>query len=150
MVDGREIDEFYSALEVAEIKGLTKQAIIDGCKKGKYQGAVKSQPDRTNRQGLWLIPKAIIDNPPSEFAPAIKPEIETLNLEDLKNDFRTIVAQEVEKKLEENRQIQLAISISSQKKHDEMINMLIRQSQEIQRLKVAIDKPWWKKILGLE
>lgn len=144
MIDEREIDEFYSALEVAEIKGLTKQAIIDGCKKGKYQGAIKTQPDRTNKQGLWLIPKAIIDNPPTEYPPSVKPQIESLNLEELKNDFRSIVAEEVAKKLEENRQIQLAISISSQKKHDEMINMLIRQSQEIQRLKVAIEKPWWK------
>lgn len=144
MVDGRENEEFYSALEVAEIKGLTKQAIIDGCKKGKYQGAVKSQPDRTNKQGLWLIPKSFIDNPPTEFTPTIKAEVENLNLEELKKDFRSIVKEEIAKEIEKNRQQQLAISITSQKKHDEMLNILIRQAQDIQRMKIALEKPWWK------
>jgi hypothetical protein len=143
VVDGREIDEFYSALEVAEIKGLTKQAIIDGCKKGKYQGAIKTQPDRTNRQGLWLIPKTIIDNPP---VPTVTPEteIEKVSLEDLKKDFRSIVSEEIVKHTDENRQQQLAIERAAQKRHNEMLDILLRQAQEIQQMKIAIEKPWWK------
>lgn len=144
MIDAREIDEFYSALEVAEIKGLTKQAIIDGCKKGKYPGAIKSQPDRTNRQGLWLIPKAVIDNPPIEFPPTVQSPIEKLSIEELKNDFRSIVIEEITKQSDENRKQQLSIELSSEKRHNEMIDILIRQSQDIQRMKFALEKPWWK------
>lgn len=137
MVDGCEINDYYSALEVAEIKGLTKQAIIDGCKKGKYLGAIKSQPDRTNKQGLWLIPKAVIDNPSTELTVTAPPQVEQI---------RSII----EVYTTENKQQQKAFEEASQKRHNEMVDILIRQSLDIQRMKSAIEnlekreKPWWK------
>jgi hypothetical protein len=137
LVDGCEINDYYSALEVAEIKGLTKQAIINGCKTGKYPGAIKSQPDRTNKQGLWLIPKAVIDNPSVELALTAPPQVEQI---------RSII----EVYTTENKQQQRAFEETSQKRHNEMVDILMRQSQDIQRMKFVIDtlekqqKKWWK------
>jgi hypothetical protein len=56
-------NDFYTAAEVAEILGLGKAAIIHRCKNGHYPGAVKAEPSPGNPAGMWLIPKAAIDNP---------------------------------------------------------------------------------------
>lgn len=55
-------EDFYTVRQVAEIKGVSKQAIAEGCKQGKYPGAHKVDSSVSPR-GVWLIPKKLIDNP---------------------------------------------------------------------------------------
>jgi len=61
MVDTSNDDQYYTAAEVAKIKGIRRQSVIDGCKRGQYPGAYKTVPDAMNRQGIWRVPKGIID-----------------------------------------------------------------------------------------
>jgi len=56
-------DNFYTALEVAEILGLDKNTILSRCKKNYYTGAIKTDSMPGNPHGMWLIPKSEIDNP---------------------------------------------------------------------------------------
>ncbi len=132
MVDECKIEEYYSALEVAELRGITKQAVIDGCKKGKIRGAVKSQPDRTNKQGLWLIPKETIDNPNTEFVPAlVQPNTDIVTL---KNNFKEIIAEESSKQLIEIQKIYLTAIEPLHQKIEEQNQKLIDQASKIDQL----------------
>ena len=96
-------NNYYSPTEVSKIHNISRQAVIDRCKAGKYQGAIKTQPDRMNKQGLWLIPKQTIDNPDTEFVPAPIPT--QADLATLKNDFRGIMAEEYTKHLANIQQL---------------------------------------------
>ena len=151
MVDGRKDDEqnepqknnknieneYYSASEVAEMHKITRQAAIDRCKAGKYQGAIKTQPDRTNKQGLWLIPRQTIDNPNTEFVPASFQQ--QADLITLKNDFRQIVAEEYANHLTEIQRL-----------HDQQIAFMQQQfemqnqqnNEKIQQLQKEIQESY--------
>ncbi len=61
MTDTSREDQYYTAAEVAKIKGIRRQSVVDGCKRGQYPGAYKTVPDAVNRQGIWKIPKETID-----------------------------------------------------------------------------------------
>ena len=129
MVDTRQTDEYYTPLEVAKIKGITRQAVVVGCQKGKYFGAIKSQPDESNKQGLWFIPKATIDNPGAEFTPALFQQ--PADLDTLKNDFREMMRSEYLQHLTEIQQLhneqtailQQQIKLQTQE-HEEKIKKL--------------------------
>lgn len=65
LVDSHNVDSvenYYTVRQVAEIKGISKQAIIEGCKSGKYPGS-KKVDSNISPNGIWLIPKNIIDIP---------------------------------------------------------------------------------------
>jgi predicted RecB family endonuclease len=87
-------DQYYSALEVAEIKRLTKQAVIDGCKRGQYPGAKKTDPTRGSKQGLWFIPKHVINEPVvTQDVVAVNRQITP---QDLKNALKETLREEVQ------------------------------------------------------
>lgn len=50
--------DYYTSAEVAEIKGVTRQAVNNDIHAGKYPGAFQLQIGKKP----WLIPKAVIDN----------------------------------------------------------------------------------------
>ena len=116
MVDTRQTDEYYTPLEVSKIKGITRQAVVVGCQKGKYVGAIKSQADESNKQGLWFIPKTTIDNLGAEFTPALFQQ--PADLDTLKNDFREIIKNEYLNHLTEVQRL-----------HDEQTTILQQQLQ---------------------
>ncbi len=98
MVNSREEIEYLSPLEISERDGVSKKTVCDRCHDGKYSGAIKTAPDRTNRQGLWLIPRESIYDPNGNFTPAPIPQQTDLAL--LKNDFQSMLADESTKNLE--------------------------------------------------
>lgn len=55
-------EQYYTVREVAEIKGIKRQSILEGCRRGQYPGAYKTDADAINRQGVWLIPRTAIDS----------------------------------------------------------------------------------------
>ena len=154
MVDDYKIDEFYSALEVSEIKGLTKQAIIDACKKGRFAGAVKSQPDKSNKQGVWLIPKQIIDNPDTNFVPA--PIKQQIDLATLKADFTDIIAQKVApltQKLDEQTEIIKQLQAANENSTQTILtkigetNKVVGELSRSARHSESSDLSWWRIVL---
>ena len=58
-----ETDQYYTPLEVADLLGLGKDAILQRCRKGHYEGAYKEGSTQGNPSGQWLIPKRLIDTP---------------------------------------------------------------------------------------
>lgn len=59
-----EINNYYTASQVAEILGLDKRTIIYRCTKDWYSGAFKTAPPIDSKEnGQWLIPKRCIDVP---------------------------------------------------------------------------------------
>lgn len=45
------LEQFYTAMEVAEIIGVTEQTVQHWCEKGKYPGAIQTGV------GQWSIPR---------------------------------------------------------------------------------------------
>jgi len=62
LVDGYQRDDYYTAKEVAEIRSISKQAVIEGCKRGQYDGVFQDQ-SYLGANKPWLIPKQAVDNP---------------------------------------------------------------------------------------
>jgi hypothetical protein len=59
-----EKNQYYTALEVSKLLSLGKDAILQRCRKGYYEGAYKTLSSQSNHShGEWLIPKHLIDTP---------------------------------------------------------------------------------------
>ena len=56
-----QVNDCYTAEEVAKILGLKKEAVLKRCRGGKFIGAYKAKPTATVPAGQWFIPKTSID-----------------------------------------------------------------------------------------
>lgn len=98
MADTSKHEDFYTAGDVAKIKGIKRQSVIEGCKRGQYPGAFKTDPDSVNRQGLWLIPKAVIDS----SAATITKDVVTVTRPLSPADLQVIMKQSVKEAVDES------------------------------------------------
>lgn len=58
------MSDYYTASQVAQILGLEKRTIITRCVKRQFEGAFKTTPPEGSKEnGIWLIPKRVIDQP---------------------------------------------------------------------------------------
>ena len=58
-----DFSEYYPAIKVAELLGLEKNTILNRCRNGFYDGAIKTTKEVHPPNGQWLIPKKLIDAP---------------------------------------------------------------------------------------
>jgi cell division protein FtsB len=58
-----DFSEYYPALEVAKTLKLEKNTILNRCRNGFYEGAIKTTKEIHPPNGQWLIPKHLIDTP---------------------------------------------------------------------------------------
>lgn len=116
---------------------------------------------------MWYIPKSAVGPSiikdvaeiprqitPTEFTQAITEGIQTVvtqainqavtPLYDEMRQMEERQREEIAKNQEANRLQQLAINRENQKRHDEMLDKMLRQSQNIQQMKIRLEKPWWK------
>ena len=112
--------EYYTASEVAEIKGLDKNTILNRCKKGYYNTAVKRDPSLGNPHGLWLIRKSEIDTP-------------TMS-KDVATFTRQITPLELEKAINQ------AIAAAVFKAVAPLSEKIEKQTAEIEELKILLGK----------
>ncbi|SFM38345.1 hypothetical protein [Pelosinus propionicus] len=159
--------DYYTAEQAAQIEGVRKEAILKRCRLGKYSGAFKKAPTPENPQGMWYIPKSVVGPSiikdvaeiprqitPTELTQAITEGIQTVvtqainqavtPLYDEMRQMEERQREEIAKNQETNRLQQLAINRENQKRHDEMLDKMLRQSQNIQQMKIRLEKPWWK------
>ena len=129
-----EINNYYTASQVAEILGLDKRTIIYRCTKSWYSGAFKTVPPITSKEnGQWLIPKRCID-----VATEIK-------------DVATLTRQINPAELERTIMVAITNSITHaieplHKKIDEQNQKLIDQASKIDQLQRQNDDT--TKIIG--
>jgi hypothetical protein len=147
---------YYTAAEVAEILGLEKNSIIHRCKKGYYSGVIKTEPDKSNTQGMWLIPISEIDTP------VMTKEVATLTRQltqvDLEKAFVSAVCNAIEP-LQEKIEAQTAeikalqTEIETMNKKQEKIEQAAdRRDKQLMEAIRAIQeerkKTFWQRILG--
>lgn len=150
-------DDYYTALELAEILGLEKNTIIYRCKKGYYPGSIKKEPDRTSPQGMWLIPKSLIDTP------TVVKDVATFTRQvapgDLAKILENAVVQAVEQAVEplyktideqtakiKELNDKFTLNSANIEKRDERLMEAIRLIQQNQKEQAG--RPWWKKVFG--
>ena len=51
-----EMDKYLTVTQVAELKGVSRQAVFADIKKGRYEGIIQVPMPGSNRK-MWLIPK---------------------------------------------------------------------------------------------
>lgn len=131
MTDTCKLDKYYTVREVAEIKEIRRQSVIDGCKRGQYPGAYKTTPDAVNRQGIWLIPKTSIDSA------TMVQDVVTVTRALSPADFQTMIDQSIEKAIGKKMQ-QLEQRLEN---HDRLLMETLRAIQEKNNSK---KKSFWK------
>ncbi len=138
MTDALKANEFYTAAEVAKIKGITKQAIIDGCKKGRYPGSMKTEPDNLNTRGIWQIPKHLIDTPVAiQDVVTLNKAMTPQNIEQLIiNSTRAAIKEEIEPLRNEVQQLR-----------NELESHYRRQDERIREVATK-PKGFWQKLFG--
>lgn len=137
MVDTSQEDNYYTAAEVAKIKGIRRQSVIDGCKRGQYPGAFKTVPDALNRQGIWRIPKALIDTA------AAAQEVVTVTRPLTPADLQAVIHQTVQAAIDE-RMTQYERRLEN---HDRLLMETLRAVQarnEAAAQEEEKKKPWYK------
>jgi len=115
-----ENDQYYTPLEVAEILGLGKDAILQRCRKGHLEGAYKEPPTPGNPNGQWLIPRRLIDTPNA--------------VQDVATLTRQINPMELE------RVMTNAIATAVSKTIEPLMIQLNEQSETIQKVKEQSEK----------
>jgi len=131
MTDTSKLDKYYTVREVAEIKEIRRQSVIDGCKRGQYPGSYKTTPDAVNRQGVWLIPKTIIDNV------TMVQDVVTVTRSLSPADFQSLIEQSIEKAVSEKmKQFEQRLET-----HDRLLMETLRA---IQKNDYCKKKPFWK------
>ena len=131
MTDTCKYDQYYTVSEVAKIKGITRQSVIDGCKRGKYPGAYKTVPDTVNRQGVWQIPKNVIDGA------VVTQDVVTVTRALTPADLQTMIEKAVGQKMWEYEQ-RIEKRLDS---HDQLLMNTLRAVQEKNENK---KKSFWK------
>ena len=118
-----EINNYYTALQVAEILGLDKRTVIYRCTKDWYSGAFKTAPPQNSKEnGQWLIPKRLIDVP--------------TEIKDVATLTRQINPMELEKTI--NHAITHAVTAAVEplnKKLEDQAEIIQKQAGTLQRIK---------------
>ena len=140
MVDSYKIDDYYTIAQVAEMLGLEKQTINSRCKKGYYEGAFKTEPNKTggDPHGIWLIPKSCIDTPHLiQDVTVLTRQINPLELERIMTNAVTQAINPLTEKLENQAEIirQLQTNIA------ELSRSARKQSEQESALS------WWRVLL---
>jgi predicted transcriptional regulator len=128
----RKDEQYYTIREVAEIKGITRQSVLEGCKRGQYPGAYKTPPDGMNRQGVWMIPKQAIDEA------VMTQEVATVTRALTPADLQAMIDKAVGQKIQEHEQ-RLEQRLEN---HDKLLMEILRAIQEKNEKK---KKPFWRR-----
>jgi len=132
MIDTYKPDDYYTAAQVAEIKGITKQAVLAGCQKNKYPGAIKTKPDAINTKGVWLVPKNLVDTP------IMTKDVISVTRNLTPADLQTMIEQSVEKVVD-NRINRLEKRLEN---HDKLLMETLRAIQQKNENKKSLWKFW--------
>lgn len=125
-------EEYYTVRQAAEIKGVTKQAINDGCKTGKYPGAKKVESS-ISPHGLWLIPKNLFDTP--VITKDVAEITRQLTPAELKESFREAMREELEPLKDEIKQLRAELEA-----HNRRTDEKLREATK--------PKGFWQRLFG--
>ena len=126
----RKDEQYYTIRQVTEIKGITRQSVLEGCKRGQYPGAYKTTPDTLNRQGVWMIPKQAIKEA------VMTQEVMTVTRALTPADLQIMIENAVGQKMQEYEQrIEQRLE-----NHDRLLIETLRAIQ----VKNEKKKPFWK------
>ena len=145
--------DYCSPLEISERDDVSKKTVVDRCNAGKYPGAIKTAPDRTNRQGLWLIPQGSIYTPDNRFQPTT---IQT-NAATLKSEFVEVVNQTIAplvQKLDEQTEIIKQLQVANENSTQTITTKLEETNKAVGELSRSArhsdqnsDLSWWRIVL---
>jgi len=127
LTDTSNDEKYYTVSEVAKIRGIRRQSVIDGCKRGQYHGAYKTEPDSFNRQGVWKIPVTLFDTPTATQ------EVMVLNKPITPADLKNMIEQVVDERMS-----RLEKRLES---HDKLLMETLRETHEKNSHK---RRGWWK------
>ena len=139
-----QVNDCYTAEEVAKILGLKKEAVLKRCRGGKFIGAYKAEPTATVPAGQWFIPRTSIDQSTATQEVIVLPQAMTPEAMTL------AIRQAINQGIAEQMEAVVGPLMSEIKAMRVEIGELKQQLEEKEKALPAPvleeKRPWWKKL----